>query len=74
MELVQTVFRDGTLTSKCIWQMVIFLPKGGDDYICICLIELGLINFQIRAVFQFHNSLYGIRSGQGTGTAFLEAK
>ena len=32
IELVQTTFRDRTLMARFIWQIVVLLPKGNDDY------------------------------------------
>ena len=29
VSLVQTTFRDGTISEGCVWQTVVLIPKGG---------------------------------------------
>ena len=80
MDLVQKYFRDGTLPTKCMWNMVVLLPKGGGEYRGVGLIEVlqktvpVVINRHIEANITYHGVLHRFWEGRGAGTASLEAK
>ena len=80
MELFQTVFGEGRLAEEAIWQAVIMLPKGGDNYHGIGLMEVmwkvvaAILNLRLTSSITFNGFLHGFRAGRGTGTATLEAK
>ena len=56
------------------------IPQGGADYYGIGLVEVlwkvveVIINLLLTASITFHNVLYSLRAGFGTGTATLEVK
>ena len=59
---------------------MVLLPKGGKDYRGIGLVKVmwkvvvEILNRRLAASITFHDFLHGFWSGQGTGTATLEAK
>ena len=80
MDILQAIFKDGSLPTECTWQTVVLIPKGGGNFRCIGLVGFlwkmlsGVINRQIRSGVQFQDVLHGFRAVQVTGTASLEAK
>ena len=78
VDLVHKSYRDGTLSTKCMCQIVVLLPKGNIDYMGIGLIEVlchkmsGVINICIGSSITYHDVLHGSRAGRGTGTASIE--
>ena len=80
VDLVKTFFRDGILTTKCTWKMVVLLPTWNFDYRGVGIIEVfrktmsEMMNHRIEAVVRFHGALHEFRAERGTGTASLEVK
>ena len=80
MELVQTSFRDIFLVKEATWKVVVLILKGGGDYHVIDLVDVVwkavtvILNFYFSASITYHDSLHGLWSGRGTGTAYLEVK
>ena len=79
--IVQVAFRDGTLAEECMWQTVIFIPKGKSGNFreiglvgVIWKIMYSLMKRRITGAITFHDVLHGLRTGRGTETATLEAK
>jgi hypothetical protein len=60
-------------------RIIILIPKGGDDYRGIGLLEpmwkvcKRVMDLRLNA-FDLHNSFHGCRDKHGTGTAGIEAK
>ena len=77
--LVQIVWEQGTIPTQLGWVITVLIPKGGGDYCGIGLLELirkvikRVMNHRLKVV-SLHDSPYGCRSGQGTGTAVIKAK
>ena len=65
---------------EATWQAVVLLLKWGDNYHIIGLVEVAwkavavILNFCFAASITYYESLHGLRSGRGTGTASLEVK
>ena len=80
MDLIQTAFREGRLTEEATWQVVVLIPKGGEDYRGIGLVEVMwkvvavILNRRLTASITYHDFLHGFRAGRGTVTSTLEAK
>ena len=78
--LVHAPFEEGRLIEEATWQAVVLTPKGGGDYLGICLLEvvwkvvLVIINRRFIASITFHVVLHGFQAGCRMGTASLEAK
>ena len=59
---------------------MVLIPKGGDYYGIIFLVEVMwkavvvILNRHFTASIVYHNSLHKLWSGRGTGTATLEVK
>ena len=80
MELVQEAFQKGKLAEEAMWQAVVLIPKGNNDYRSIGLVEVmwkvvaEILNHRITASITYHDLLHDFRVGHGTGTSTLEAK
>ena len=63
-----------------MWQAVVLIPKGKEDYRGIGLVEVmwnivaEILNLRLTASITFHDFLHGFLEGRGTGTATLKAK
>ena len=78
--MIQMVFREVEISEETVWQAVVLIKKGGDDYHCIGLVEVMwkavavTLNLRFTASITYHNSLHSFWAGRGTGTATLEVK
>ena len=77
--LIQASFREGRLDEGCSWKTAILIPKSNDDFCGIGLVEViwktvkWILNCRLTADIQFHDTLYRLQTGRGTGTAYLES-
>ena len=80
VELIQTAFWEGELAEEAMWQAVVLIPKGKQDYWGIGLVEVmwkvvaAILNRRPTTSITYHDFLHGFRAGRGTDTATLEAK
>ena len=80
MDMLQTELWDGVLAGEATWQAVVLIPKVVGDYRIIGLVEMVwkvvvvILNCRFTASITYHDSLHGLRAGQGTGTSTLEFK
>ena len=80
VNLIHTVFGEGRLAEEATWKAVVMLPKGGNDYCGVGLMELmwklvaAILNRRLTASIAFHNFLHRFWAGRGTGTSTLVAK
>ena len=80
MEILHTLFRDGSLPMYCMWLTVVLIHKVNGEFRGIRLVEVlrkesfGVINRQIGTAVQFNDVLHGFRAGQGTSNASLKSK
>ena len=76
--LVRAAFGEGLLAEEATWQAVVLIPKGRGDYYGISLVEVmwkevaEILNLRITVSITYHNFLYGLRAGLGTGIITLE--
>jgi len=79
VKLVQAVWDEGKIPTQLGWVVTVLIPKRGGDYRGIGLLEPiwkvieRVIDKRLEAIAP-HDSLHGCRTGQGTGTAVIEAK
>ena len=63
-----------------MWKSVFLIPKGGDYYGGISLVEVmwkvveAILNCRLTASITFHDFIHGFQASRGTGTATLKAK
>ena len=81
VEIFLSALRDGNVSNKSMWKMVVLNPKGDvRDFRDIGLIEIlwntitGLINRRLTSAIGFYDVLHGLQAGRRTGTASLQAK
>ena len=80
VELIQTAFREGELAKEAMWQAVVLIPKGKQDYRGVVLLEgmwkvvAAILNRRLTDSITYHDFLHRFRAGRSTGTATLEAK
>ena len=80
MELIQTALWEGKLAEEAMWQAVVMITKGRQEYRGIGLVEVmrkvvaAILHLRLTASITYHDFLHGFRAGRGTGTATLEAK
>ena len=77
VELIQTAFWEGDLAEEAMWQAVVMIPKGRQEYQGIGIVEVmwkvvaAILNFRLTASINYHDFLHVFRAGRGTGTATL---
>ena len=75
--MIQMVFREVEISEETVWQAVVLIKKGGDDYHCIGLVEVMwkavavILNHRFTDSITYHESLHGFRAGRGTRTPTL---
>ena len=80
VELIQTEFREGELAEEAMWQAVVIIPKGIQEYRGIGLVGVmwkvvaAILHCRLAASITYHDFLHGFRAGRGTGTSTLKAK
>ena len=80
VRLIQWDFRYETLLKELKEETMIFLPKRKREYQGIGIVEVAwkvcaaVVNCWIKRSVETHYVLHGFSTGQGTGTATLEAK
>ena len=79
MTQVQAVIQEGRLLEEAMWQAVVLIPNGENDYRGIGLVEVmwkvvtEILNCWLTASIAFHEFLHIFWVGCGTGTATIEA-
>jgi hypothetical protein len=79
VELIQIVSAEGEIPQQMAWMTVLLLPKGGEDYHGIGLLEpfWKVVEIEMDGrmeAIDFHDCLHGFLKGRCTGTATIEAK
>jgi hypothetical protein len=79
VKLMQTIWELGCVPKQMTWGIIVLLPKGGDNYRGIGLLEpcwkaVEKIMVKQLASIKFHDCLHGGLPKRGTGTASIEAK
>ena len=80
VNLIQTEFGEGRLAEEAMWEAVVLLPKGGNYYRGIGLVQdmwkvvADILNRRLPASITFNDFLYVFWAGHGTDTATLEFK
>ena len=80
VELVRIAFRNGGIPDEAAWKEVVLIPKRGEEYRGISLIEVVwkavavILNLRFTAAITYHDFLHGFRTDHVTGTATLELK
>ena len=80
VELIQTAFRERELDEEAMWQVVVMIPKGRQEYRGIGIVEVmwkvvaAILHRRLTASITYHDFLHGFWAGRGTGTSTLEAK
>ena len=68
------------MAEEAMWQTVVLIPKGKNEYRGIGLVEVtwkvvtAILHRRLTTAITYHDALHGFRAGRGTGTATLEAK
>ena len=68
------------MAEEAMWQAVVLIPKGKQDYWGTRLVEViwkvvaEILNCRLTASIAYHDFLHGFRAGRGTGTSTLKAK
>ena len=74
------VLQDWTLVEEYICQKLVLIPEYGGKLYGIGLVEVlcntlsGILNQSLTADIGFHDTLHGLRTGQGMGTTSIETK
>jgi hypothetical protein len=77
--LIQAIWTQGKIPQQLTWVIVVLLPKGGEDYRGISILEPlwkvveRIMDWQLNALL-LYEALHRCRNERGTGTAILEAK
>ena len=78
--MVQAALCDRNISDNSTCQTVILITKGDvRNFRAIGIVEvlwkiiMGLLNRSFKLLIGFHDVLYGLRAGRGTGTTSLEA-
>ena len=80
VDLVLTAFGEGKLVEDSMWQAVVLIPKGENDYCGIglvavmCKVVTAILNFRLTASITFHDFLHGFWAGRSTSIATLDSK
>ena len=80
VELIEMVFQELELSKEAMWQAVVLIPKGNQDYQEIGLVEVmwkvvaEILNRRLTASIIYHDFLHGSRAGRGTGTVTPDSK
>ena len=78
--LVQVVFQEWWLAEEATCQEVNIIPKGGEEYRDIRIVEVlwklvtVILDCGSTASIAFYDALHGFQAGYGTGTASLDSK
>ena len=76
--MIQMVFREVEISEETVWQAVVLIKKGGDDYHCIGLVEVMwkavavILNRHFTASIAYHDSLRRSQAGRNMGTSNLK--
>jgi len=79
MRLLQHVWNTGEIPRQMLLSVVVLIPKGGNDYRGIGLLEVawkvleGVLDGRLKEV-KLHDALHGFRQKRGCGTGIIEAK
>jgi hypothetical protein len=77
--LIQAIWERGCVPDQMTWEIIVLLPKGGEDYHGIGLLEpfwkvVEKIMVRQLSSIKFHDCLHGGLPKWGTGTASIEVK